>query len=198
MIVPKEKFMSGNMNKIGNNLIQHAEKTKVTARGLAEELFPYIYVASKRMSTRAISEWLEKEHNVQISFVTIAKMLRKSPALFDKIVDEVYAAADTLEIHCNYDDKIANSSKLTFLFNEEYFEQITTDMTVELGKDINIGTILYAIQKLKDEWFALPQEVRDQCENLFITRDTQRYDESRKAEIKRILKDKINESSTEK
>ena len=189
--------MSVNMNKIGDGLIQHAELTPVTARGLAEELFPYIYVASKRMSTRAISEWLEKEHNVQISHVTVSKVLKNSAENFGRIVDRVYPAADTLEIHCNYDANIHTSSKLAFLFDEKYFEQITQNMTLDIGSDINFGTVLYAIQKIKEEWFALPKEVRDRCENNFIIRDTQRYDKNRKAEFEKMLKDKISENTSQ-
>ena len=188
--------MSGDMIKIGFGLVEHSEQAPVTTRGLIEELFPYIYVASKRMSTRAISEWLEKENNVQIGHNTIAIALRKSSEHFERIVDNIYPAANTLEVHCSYDPNITNSSKLSFLFNEEHFAQITKDMTVDLGQGINPGTILHAIQKIRDEWFALPQEVRDRCENIFITRDTEHYDESRKAEFEKMLKEKISESST--
>ncbi len=189
--------MSGDMKKVGAGLVEHVAEMPVTARGLAEELFPYIYVASKRMSTRAISEWLEKEHNVQISFVTIAKTLRNSPALFEKIVDGVFAAADTLEIHCNHDSNITNSSKLAFLFNEQYFEEITGKIEVGLGEGINIGSILYAIQKINEDWFALPKEVRDRCENIFIIRDAQRYDEERKADFEKTLEDETSEPSNQ-
>ncbi len=188
--------MSGNMNKIGAGLVEHAECTPITSRGIIEELFPYIYVASKRMSTRAISEWLEKEQNVQLSHVSIARALKDSSVHFERIMDNIYAAADTLEIHCNYDGNVTNSSKLAFLFDEEYFEQIIGNMAVDIGKDINIGAILHAIQKIKEEWFALPKTVRDRCENICITRDAQRYDESRKAEFEKMVKERISKSST--
>lgn len=189
--------MSGDMKKVGAGLVEHAGKSPVTARGALEDLFPFIYLASKRMSTRAISEWLEKENNVRISHNTIAIALRNSSEHFEQIVENVYSAANTLEIHCNYDANIIDSSKLSFLFHEERFEHITRNMTVDIGGSINIGTILHAVQKIRDEWFSLPKEVREQCENIFIDRDTQNYDERRKAEFEKIVKEKISESSTQ-
>ena len=189
--------MSVDTRKIGADLVEHIDKKPFLARGMIDELFPYIYVASKRMSSRAISEWLEKEHNVQISHNTIAIALRNSSEHFEQIVGNVYPAANTLEVHCNYDPNITNSSKLSFLFNEEHFTNITRNMTVDIGGSINIGTILHAVQKIRDEWFTIPKEVRDRCENIFITRDTEHYDESRKAEFERMVKERIGESATQ-
>lgn len=180
---------------IGSGLMKHAEKTPVSARGIIEELFPYIYVASKRMSTRAISEWLEKEHNVQLSHVTISKALKNSEEHFERIVDQIYEAAETFEIYCNYDSKICCTSKLNFLFSEGRFNQIQNDMVINLGRSMNAGAVMHVVQKIEKEWFVLPLEVREQCEPIIIRRNTKQYDTEKKAEFVQHLIDEGHDIS---
>ena len=61
---------------IGEELVGHAKQADTSRRGLADELFPYIWIASKQMSTRAISAWLQEKQNIKLSAATIAKVVR--------------------------------------------------------------------------------------------------------------------------
>jgi hypothetical protein len=85
--------MPENIKEIGKSLLGHAEKAQTTARGLVTELFPFIYPASKRMSTRAISAFLLEKHQVKISAATIAKALRESDRHVEAFLETIQPAA---------------------------------------------------------------------------------------------------------
>ena len=63
---------------IGRQLVECAEHSETFSarRGIVEELFPFIFEASKRMSLRAISRWLAAEHQIRVSPQAIAKAMR--------------------------------------------------------------------------------------------------------------------------
>lgn len=63
---------------IGRQLVECAEHSETFSaqRGIVEELFPYIFEASKRMSLRAISRWLAAEQKIRLSPQAIAKAMR--------------------------------------------------------------------------------------------------------------------------
>lgn len=81
--------------RIGKELADFADREAEFSaqRGIVEELFPYIYHASKRMSTRAISRWLAERHRIKLSAVTIAKALREADKFWAATVEEVAPAA---------------------------------------------------------------------------------------------------------
>jgi hypothetical protein len=86
------------LRDVGKSLVEYskdiAEFTAQRRLGLIDELFPYIYRASKRMSTRAISRWLKESHGVKLSAVTIAKSLRESDRHWLSLFEEVEPAAN--------------------------------------------------------------------------------------------------------
>jgi hypothetical protein len=85
------------MNKftqIGNEMMEYAEQADFTAqRGLIDELFPFIYMASKRMSLRAITRWLEENHRIQISVNAVAKAMRNQEEFWARLVEDVEPSA---------------------------------------------------------------------------------------------------------
>jgi hypothetical protein len=56
---------------MGERLVQCAQEQEISARGRISELFPYIYQASKRMNTRAISSFLTDNFGLELSAVGI-------------------------------------------------------------------------------------------------------------------------------
>src|ERR1700724_4364064 len=70
--------MKKDLKKIGGELVKDSRRVRFSAaRGVVADLFPFIFQASQRMSTRAISDWLNKKHQIYISAATIAKALRE-------------------------------------------------------------------------------------------------------------------------
>ena len=59
--------MTDSMQDIGKALVGHSQQSAPAKPGLVDELFPYILIASKNMSARAISAWLETQKNLKLS-----------------------------------------------------------------------------------------------------------------------------------
>ena len=110
--------MKSEPSVIGSELLEHSRKTKFTAqRGVIEMLFPYIYQASKRMSTRAIRDWLEDKHGIQISAVTIAKALRNAPDYWSRF--HAYIDFSACEFAAAHEVKVEE-----VLFDRKRFEAL--------------------------------------------------------------------------
>src|ERR1700744_4293607 len=93
------------IKELGAKLVRDSQQNEEFSaqRGLIKQLFPYIFEASKRMSSRAISRWLE--HNgTKLSAATIARALRDPRSYWQDIYDEiepaatVFAAAHELDV----------------------------------------------------------------------------------------------------
>ncbi len=77
------------IREIGSNLIAYSHEVETSARGVVTDLFPYIFTASKRMSTRAISAYLEEHHQVKISAATIGRALRAPEKHLEAFADRI-------------------------------------------------------------------------------------------------------------
>jgi len=79
---------------IGRQLVEHAEQMETfnARRGIVEELFPYIFEASKRMSLRGISRWLAAEQKIRLSPQAIAKAMRDPGKYWVRMLEAVEPA----------------------------------------------------------------------------------------------------------
>ena len=139
----------------GQKLLAHSKSAAFTARrGLAVELYPFIYGASARMSAPAISDFLAKEQGIQLSAVTINKAV-KDPAknwnlFFDLI--EPYA-----RIYCE-DDGIRLKD---LLFQKQYFFQPAKNPIVKaVAKALVSEEVAQAVSILRTKWFTIDWEIR--------------------------------------
>lgn len=173
--------MSESMKNIGANLIEHAEEAPISTRGIINELFPYIYVASKRMGTRAISEWLDKEQNIQLSHVTIYKALKNSEVHLKRIFENIYDAASQLETHACGDTERIFGSKITFMFSKEVFDDMEKRMSDSRSLDPEVEALDFLFRKIRRDWYSLPKEVRAACENFFVRKDNELARNARKS-----------------
>src|ERR1700677_4892934 len=69
--------MSDKIKEIGSHLARGSAEVFSAARGFLATMYPYLLIASQRMSTHAISAWFEENYSISISAVTIAKALRE-------------------------------------------------------------------------------------------------------------------------
>ena len=100
---------------VGQKLLAHSKSAEFTAkRGLVVELFPFIFGASERMSSRAISRFLEKEQGVKLSSVTINKALKDPAKNWGLYFDEIEDAARLFA----KDDRVPVKM---FLLEKQYF-----------------------------------------------------------------------------
>lgn len=73
---------------IGSELVAEA-KSHDSALPLSTQLFPYILIASRTMSLREISEWLDTKHNVSLSAMAISRALRKPEVHLSRLADHI-------------------------------------------------------------------------------------------------------------
>lgn len=151
-------------------MIEYAEhKAEFTAqRGLLDELFPFIYVASKRMSLRAICRWLEETHRIQISVNAVAKAMRNKEKYWDQLVEAIEPAARIMatahEVH-----------PYQILDNFDIFKELEASMPSVVTENLETEDIekeLHQVSKaagvIRNRWFSLPEDVRDQCRRHFV------------------------------
>jgi len=129
---------SKSLDQIGSELIGFSKETETSIRGLVTELFPYIYTASKRMSTRAISKFLLESQHVKLSAATIAKALREPEKHLEAFADKVEPFAR----------KVSDAWNLTILevLNDlqsfEFTTQDNPEIALEGGEAENIDVAL--------------------------------------------------------
>ena len=146
------------ISEIGASLVTHSQEQEISGRGLVSSLFPYIYTASKRMSTRAISAFLQEEHGVKLSAVTIAKALREPEKHAAVAVDRIEPAARVVAAAQGADVE-------ELLANSDYFTAIRDrPPTIHGTQDDELRDAIFeykdAIEDLEKEWFALPSDLR--------------------------------------
>ena len=78
-----------NLEAVGNSLIEHVREGAASRPGIVGELFPYIVQASKKISARAIARFLEEEHSVKVSYVTIGRALRNPGKYWNMYYDDI-------------------------------------------------------------------------------------------------------------
>jgi hypothetical protein len=154
--------MEDEMQKLGWKLVECSMEDDEFSkqRGLINVLFPYVYEASKRMSSRAISRWLES-NGVKLSAVTIAKALRNPKPFWQELAEEFEPVANVFS-------NAHNISVYTVLTDENAFrgqaamppgvDGITRDGLMDSFNDIEGAT-----KKLAEGWFRLPKAAREAC-----------------------------------
>lgn len=154
--------MKSLLQQLGDHLVEDSKINEEFSaqRGLIDELFPYIYEASKRMSCRAISRWLET-NGTKLSAATIAKALREPAPYWQAIADEVEPAARIFASAHNLDfmDVLTNHD-LFFLQSGEspHVEGITNE-----GAMNSLNEYEKAKAQLREEWFSLSDFAREAC-----------------------------------
>lgn len=154
---------------IGKSLAEHSTTTKFTARGVAHELFPFIYVASKRMGARAISEWLAKEKNIKLSHVSISKAINNAPEHFKQIADAVFEPALLLEeVLSSVPFEKIEGSMFIFLSSAKQFDEMRSYALNRTSDDAEFGAMSATFDSVYTLWFTIPDEVRAKCEPFLV------------------------------
>lgn len=147
------------LSEVGFGLKQYAEtEAEFSARGVIDELFPYIFMAAKRMSTRAISRWLKDTHKIKLSPVTIAKALRESDEHWETFFEKIAPSARIFgDAHSVY--------MADFLMNYELFSGLrSSEKNLTLSGEEGYDEYQRAAEIIESDWFeALDEETREEC-----------------------------------
>lgn len=152
------------IQEVGAGLVEHARETEFSARGVLLDLFPYVYAASKRLSTRAISRWLQEAHGIKLSAVSISKALRNPDPYWEAIADKIERVARAVET-------VTNVAVESFLWDSDVFQHLVTANNSGLEfncaeRDLEHAIRLHEnnVEFLKTLWWAtMDAEAREAC-----------------------------------
>jgi len=147
---------------IGRRLVEVAHQGEFSAqRGLVDEMFPYIYEASQRMSARAISRWLDEE-GIKLSAATVAKALRNAKEHWREIWDDIEPAARAVaEAH---DEDLFLLVSQPSLFDNCRREPPTIHHGVTDGGAREAYEAYKSMEeRLAYEWFSMSSLCREAC-----------------------------------
>ena len=154
-----------NLQSVGRELVQDSRRGDFSAaRGAVVEMLPYIVQASLRMSTRAISNWLDERHNIYISAATIAKALREPEKYWALFLDRIYGSALAFE-------SAVGVPMEEFLFNRQKFEELVehglkkrpvsaSSATAQIRAALNYDK---ARRTLATDWFSMEDAIISTC-----------------------------------
>ena len=159
--------MEDEIPAVGADLLEHARLNSLQPRGLMDDLFPFIYEASKRLSSRAISRWLEHEKGIKISNVTIAKALRNPDKYWEEFAERMESYIRTVENE-------TNAAAESFLMNEEVLDYLGPDESMRLdyedaqGDGRGSAEFDGAVHNLKEFWYPLSLATRREIFPYFL------------------------------
>lgn len=135
-------------------LLDYAESGAHTVkRGVIGSLFPAIFEAAKKMSTRAISQWLRETHNVKVSPAGISKALRHPDKYWQEYWELIEPAARTFE-------RAHGAAMESFLFDDAVYEHFSGPEFhfEDAGDEDTYGE---ARATLEADWFSLDASLRN-------------------------------------
>jgi hypothetical protein len=81
------------IDQVGSELVEASRNASEESLPLSTRLFPYLYVASRNMSIRAISRWLEEKHGVGLSAAAISRALNSPKTHLQRLAEHIAAPA---------------------------------------------------------------------------------------------------------
>ncbi len=148
-----------------------AADAKAAPKDVLTDLYPFIFTASKRMSGREVSEFLEKNYNIKISQPTLARALKEPEAYTADFSKDAYEAANLVKVLLGLDSiwEVLNGTAYAhFIVDEHDYE--------ESGRREKFETALVrqALKELEDGWLSVSKDFRDLCEPEISRLDAER------------------------
>ena len=168
--LPRTRFIitmqnDESMSAIGADLLSHAQEFGERIRlPLTTQLFPFLFLASRRMTTREMSEWLETNKGVKLSGPMISKGLQRPDLHLSRIAEHVQPLANYIAAVHSVDlkwllfkeDPITGASALGSLWEKviDHFDEPSEG-------------VREALDTLMEMWDPIPQEVKFMCRKYF-------------------------------
>lgn len=148
------------LRKVGWDLVEASREEEVSARGIINEIFPQVYEASKRMSSRAISRFLTNS-GVKLSAATIAKALREPKSHWVEFFERIEPAALVFA-------KAHGLSPQAVVTDENFLSYYvgktpTIEVISQSGAEEALDEYHNAIDTLTSDWFSLSAQSRESC-----------------------------------
>ncbi|MCE9609548.1 MAG: hypothetical protein K8R23_04995 [Chthoniobacter sp.] len=150
--------------KIGTDLIADSKAMERTPGEILEELYPYVLEASRRMSAREISRWLQEKRGIQISQPTISRVLRSGTGWhsYSEIIHPV-ALRVASSLGLSLESFLLDDSKEGANDFEHACENAKRALSEEEYKEVEEGLVY-----LREKWFSLSLGTRRACAPKFV------------------------------
>jgi len=160
------------LSEVGAELVAASKEVERTPGEIMEEMFPFVFEASRRMSARQISRWLHENRGIEISQPTISRALRNADKYWEQFADSIEPQARIVEGALDWQME-------EFLYNERGFRHHIEDKKTppKVSGDTfdeqmhSLGEYESAVRFLIDHWFSLDSSVRDNCYRFFQSKD---------------------------
>lgn len=152
----------------GAALVAAAVEPPQTPGDIIREMFPYIWQASRHLSTRKISVWLKENHNISLSQATISRALRNSPEYWRALAEKMEPAARVIA-------EFTETDPLNFMCHKEFWDEIVFQNVKRdqlCYNDLDFEQRLAfqgAIDFLEAHWYVHSKEIRDNCRRYIDT-----------------------------
>lgn len=147
-------------NKIGAELITAAKTAERTPGEIIQELFPYIYEASRRMSARDICRWLQEKYEIQISQPTISRALRNERLYWESFAEIIEPVARRVASSLD----ISMEELLLDDGNEAgYHLHLASEAAKEKLRESELKEVEEGLDFLGEKWFSLSVGTRRAC-----------------------------------
>ena len=170
--------MSRTLSEIGAELVLASREIEKGPGEILQEIFPFVFDASRRMSARQISRWLKENRGIEISQPTISRALRNPEKYWEIFADAIEPQARIVETALDWPME-------EFLYNQEGFFHSIVDE--ENGPVVSGDTMeeqlcsldeyRAAVTFLQDHWFSLGNSARDNCRRFFQPKDEEEKSE---------------------
>jgi hypothetical protein len=158
---------------VGNSLIEHVRGTAASRHGIIDEIFPYARQAAKKISARAICRFLEEEHGVKLSYVTIGRALRQPEKYWNLYVD-----LNSIEQHLRIVGRTHNKPVKDFMSEPEKFQEMLEGEKVYAVDDILDESAISrammdyenAVAVLDAKWFCFDEDILEEARMYLLKR----------------------------
>lgn len=154
------------LSEIGAALVEASQLGRGSAREILRELFPYVDEASKRMSTRAISQFLKDNFDVQISPASILRALRAPDRHWEDFAEYIEGEARIVEDATGVPMEVFLFANGAFSCLDE--QELSFTAVDEEGTMKEFDEFRNAMQFLREKWFSLPGKAHVKCKRFFV------------------------------
>lgn len=146
------------LEQIGVDLIAASKSAGEESLPLSTRLFPYILIASRKMSLRKMSGWLQENHGVSLSAAAISRALNQPELHLERLAETIAAPAA-------YVAKAYGMNALSLLFETESEDgptrlQFLADHTHPQPQGESDLPRWEEMQDLDTVWGEIPHEVQ--------------------------------------
>lgn len=167
------------ISSIGYDLLSHAQETGEPNRlPLTTQLFPFLFLSARRMTTRQMSAWLLTNKGVKLSAAGISKGLQRPDLHLRRIAEHVQplAAYITAAYHGNGE----TPESLLYGTNPASGKSVLAEMDAVTSSDPEGRSegVAEAFATLLEIWDTIPEEVKWMCRPYFDFADIPASDDS--------------------